>query len=558
EALRQKVPGAGGQPAPDRRGRGPAMAVCDAGLWLSAEGSDSDWSGPEDQVALLPWARLAVTADGRATASRCRAGAGPLALASVLLATASLVAWRWPLGAAQHGMARIRRSAPGGQDSVGLSALQSAVTGGVAAGFTSNAARRGRAPVHAAPLTLGRDLLLTATSSPSETAGLCLPLIDPQLPAVLGAAKVTVLCQFRNVWLGLRAGSNGTVKGAGGGGQQQQQQQALDSEQAKVWLEMSADQFEAAAAVLSQSARDKLKHMRWKREIGFEGLVSVKEAKDVQQAIDSKATELQRARSSFDKAKVAIQKATGQCASSRALVGKLEQELKQMVEEAKAKAARCPPATAAAAESAVSAASHVAKVLSSHPGWQQQVGAALAGPLTVLLQALTAHRDGVGGAVLAGAAAAATAAAAGGGGAAEGATDTGGGTACIVDLSGDSLPVPEDVHHSSLSDVEWDNMVEGLSPDFPNSDADKKRLVQELREEAWALQILASAVKHRAAQLAERDMKQRIGEFRKWVTAQAGTGTSRTLIFLCHGKIDPLYRATLLPIVAFVRAIWES
>eukprot|EP00959_Pyramimonas_sp_CCMP1952_P412715 8648237-Pyramimonas_sp.AAC.1 len=25
-------------------------------------------------------------------------------------------------------------------------------------------------------------------------------------------------------------------------------------------------------------------------------------------------------------------------------------------------------------------------------------------------------------------------------------------------------------------------------------------------------------------------------------------GTSRTLIFLCHGKIDPLYRATLLPI----------
>eukprot|EP00959_Pyramimonas_sp_CCMP1952_P100088 2092967-Pyramimonas_sp.AAC.1 len=27
---------------------------------------------------------------------------------------------------------------------------------------------------------------------------------------------------------------------------------------------------------------------------------------------------------------------------------------------------------------------------------------------------------------------------------------------------------------------------------------------------------------------------------------------------MCHGKIDPLYRATWLPIVAFVRAIWES
>eukprot|EP00959_Pyramimonas_sp_CCMP1952_P319237 6679857-Pyramimonas_sp.AAC.1 len=93
---------------------------------------------------------------------------------------------------------------------------------------------------------------------------------------------------------------------------------------------MSADQFEAAAAVLSQSARDKLKRVRWERENGFEGLVSVKGAKDVQQAIDSKAAELQRACSSFDKAKVAIQKAVEQYASSRALVGKLEQELDQM------------------------------------------------------------------------------------------------------------------------------------------------------------------------------------------------------------------------------------
>eukprot|EP00959_Pyramimonas_sp_CCMP1952_P086633 1811939-Pyramimonas_sp.AAC.1 len=36
------------------------------------------------------------------------------------------------------------------------------------------------------------------------------------------------------------------------------------------------------------------------------------------------------------------------------------------------------------------------------------------------------------------------------------------------------------------------------------------------------------------------------------------SGKSRTLTFMCHGKVGPLYRATLLPIVAFVRAIWES
>eukprot|EP00959_Pyramimonas_sp_CCMP1952_P400753 8397645-Pyramimonas_sp.AAC.1 len=92
--------------------------------------------------------------------------------------------------------------------------------------------------------------------------------------------------------------------------------------------------------------------MLWKRENGFEGLVSVKEAKDVQQAIDGKATELQRARSSYDRAKVAIQNATEQYVSPRALACKLEQELKQMVEDAKAKAARVPPAQPAAAESA--------------------------------------------------------------------------------------------------------------------------------------------------------------------------------------------------------------
>eukprot|EP00959_Pyramimonas_sp_CCMP1952_P212944 4455586-Pyramimonas_sp.AAC.1 len=42
--------------------------------------------------------------------------------------------------------------------------------------------------------------------------------------------------------------------------------------------------------------------------------------------------------------------------------------------------------------------------------------------------------------------------------------------------------------------------------------------------EMWALQILARAVKHCAAQLAELHLKHRIGEFRKWVTAQAGSG----------------------------------
>eukprot|EP00959_Pyramimonas_sp_CCMP1952_P270559 5656246-Pyramimonas_sp.AAC.1 len=99
---------------------------------------------------------------------------------------------------------------------------------------------------------------------------------------------------------------------SGGSGQQQQSQPSFDAEQAQVWLEMSTAQFDAAAAVLSQSARDKLKHVRWKRENGFEGLVPVKEAKNVQQAIDSKAAELQRARSSFDKAKIAVQKATEQ------------------------------------------------------------------------------------------------------------------------------------------------------------------------------------------------------------------------------------------------------
>lgn len=101
------------------------MAACDAGVWLSAEGSDSEWSGPEDQVALLPWARPAAAGD-RAAASRCRAGVGSLALASTLLATASAVAWRWPMGAAGHGMAKIRRQPSSGgpqPDSVGLSAM---------------------------------------------------------------------------------------------------------------------------------------------------------------------------------------------------------------------------------------------------------------------------------------------------------------------------------------------------------------------------------------------------------------------------------------------------
>eukprot|EP00959_Pyramimonas_sp_CCMP1952_P379604 7951525-Pyramimonas_sp.AAC.1 len=176
---------------------------------------------------------------------------------------------------------------------------------------------------------------------------------------------------------------------------------------------MSVAQFDAAAAVLSQSARDKLKHMRWKRGNGFEGLVSVKEAKNVQQAIDSKAAELQRARSLFDKAKIAVQKAAEQYVSSRSQLGKLEAELKQMVEDAKAKAARAPQPPAA--ESAVSAASHVAKVLNGHPGWQQQVGAALAEPLTALLQALTAHRESEGGGAVDGSGADAGAAAGSGG-----------------------------------------------------------------------------------------------------------------------------------------------
>eukprot|EP00959_Pyramimonas_sp_CCMP1952_P299825 6271193-Pyramimonas_sp.AAC.1 len=40
----------------------------------------------------------------------------------------------------------------------------------------------------------------------------------------------------------------------------------------------------------------------------------------------------------------------------------------------------------------------------------------------------------------------------------------------------------------------------------------------------WAVKILASAVKLTAAQLAEKDMKHRASEFRKWVTSQAGNG----------------------------------
>eukprot|EP00959_Pyramimonas_sp_CCMP1952_P064786 1352790-Pyramimonas_sp.AAC.1 len=73
---------------------------------------------------------------------------------------------------------------------------------------------------------------------------------------------------------------------------------------------MSDAQFDAAAAILSQSVRDQIKHLRWKKTHGFEGLVSVHEAKESQQAIDATAGELQKAKAAYERARAAVQKAT--------------------------------------------------------------------------------------------------------------------------------------------------------------------------------------------------------------------------------------------------------
>eukprot|EP00959_Pyramimonas_sp_CCMP1952_P470494 9496730-Pyramimonas_sp.AAC.1 len=64
---------------------------------------------------------------------------------------------------------------------------------------------------------------------------------------------------------------------------------------------MSTDQFDAVAAVLSQGARDKLKHMRWRTANGLPG--SVQLAQGAQQQVDKKADQLLRAEGALRKAR---------------------------------------------------------------------------------------------------------------------------------------------------------------------------------------------------------------------------------------------------------------
>eukprot|EP00959_Pyramimonas_sp_CCMP1952_P333370 6980599-Pyramimonas_sp.AAC.1 len=34
-------------------------------------------------------------------------------------------------------------------------------------------------------------------------------------------------------------------------------------------------------------------------------------------------------------------------------------------------------------------------------------------------------------------------------------------------------------------------------------------------------------------------------------------GKGRALTLMCHGKHDPMYRATMMPVVTLVRSLWE-
>eukprot|EP00959_Pyramimonas_sp_CCMP1952_P183785 3842904-Pyramimonas_sp.AAC.1 len=87
--------------------------------------------------------------------------------------------------------------------------------------------------------------------------GVCLVVCGLSLPPPPSAQRLLVA----RPCLGARATS------VGGRGSPQ-----LDASQTSVWLDMSDDQLDAAAAVLSQPMRDQIEHVRWKRAHRFEGL----------------------------------------------------------------------------------------------------------------------------------------------------------------------------------------------------------------------------------------------------------------------------------------------
>ena len=267
-------------------------------------------------------------------------------------------------------------------------------------------------------------------------------------------------------------------KDMSGGGQPQ----VLDDEQAKVWLAMSGEQFDAAAAVLSQYFRDKLSHMRWRQANGVDSLISIKEARSVQQAIDAKASELQRAKAYMERKKAEVARLAGEFAMAKAKAADVESELQKLLAEAKSMAVRGGQDTAGAEPEVAEAASNVVAVLSGHPGWENQVGAALAGPLKMLLQALVPQP------AAAAVPDAAPGAAAGPDAAVQPPVMAGGGqpaAAAVAAAAARLQPQPVVGGSPSISDTDWAAICAMVEcSDVAMSESDKKAHLQELHAEA--------------------------------------------------------------------------